>query len=165
MGAGLRLGENVCYYVITAFSITYVTQTVGVSRSLALGALLIGGAVECVAVPLFGALSDRIGRRPVSLIGALGMMVWAFGFFFLLDQGTSPAVISAMVVGLVLHGAMYAPQGAFIAELFPTSYRYSGMSMAYQVTSIFAGSLAPIIALAAFAATHSTLPGLDLRLP
>jgi metabolite-proton symporter len=158
IGAGLRLGENICYYVLTAFSITYVTEVVHFSRALALNALLAGAAVEMVAMPFFSWLSDKIGRRPVYAIGAGGMAVWAFAFFRMLDTGVTPIVILAVIGGLICHGAMYGPQAAFIAELFPTRFRYSGASFAYQATSIVAGSLAPIIALALFQKTHSALP-------
>jgi MFS family permease len=109
-------------------------------------------------MPLFSALSDRFGRRWVYAIGAAGMGIWAFAFFRLLDAGASGPVVAALVVGLVLHGAMYGPQAAFISELFPTRFRYSGGSIAYQLTSVFAGSLAPIIALWLLHATGSTTP-------
>jgi MFS family permease len=158
IGAGLRLGENVCYYVITAFSITYLTEVTHMSKGVALNALLVGAAVECVAMPLFSRLSDRVGRRWVYALGAGGQALFAFAFFRMLDTGATPVIMLAIVVGLVLHGAMYGPQAAFIAELFPTRFRYSGASFAYQMTSIVAGSLAPIIALALFKQTRSALP-------
>jgi len=158
IGAGLRLGENVSYYIITAVSITYATDVAHISRGAALNALLVGAAAECVAMPLFSALSDRIGRRWIYAIGAGGMAIWAFAFFKLLDTGSTVPVMAAMVVGLVLHGAMYGPQAAFISELFPTRFRYSGASIAYQLTSVFAGSLAPIIALWLLHETGSTTP-------
>ncbi len=157
IGAGLRLGENVSYYIVTAVSITYATTVAHVSRGAALNALLVGAAAEVVAMPLFSALSDRIGRRWIYAIGAAGMGVWMFGFFKLLDQGATVPVMAAIVVGLILHGAMYGPQAAFISELFPTRFRYSGASIAYQLTSVFAGSLAPIIALWLLELTHATL--------
>jgi len=157
IGAGLRLGENVSYYIITAVSITYATNVAHISRGAALGALLVGSAAEVVAMPLFSALSDRIGRRWVYAMGAGGMAIWAFAFFRLLDTGATVPVMAAIIVGLILHGAMYGPQAAFISELFPTRYRYSGASIAYQLTSVFAGSLAPIIALWLLGLTHSTL--------
>ncbi|HLZ84028.1 MAG TPA: MFS transporter, partial [Caulobacteraceae bacterium] len=100
---------------------------------------------------------DRIGRRWVYAIGAAGMGIWAFAFFRLLDEGATLPVMVAIIVGLILHGAMYGPQAAFISELFPTRYRYSGVSIAYQLTSVFSGSLAPIIALWLLGVTHSTL--------
>ena len=109
-------------------------------------------------MPMFSWLSDKIGRRPVYAIGAGGMALWAFAFFRMLDTGATPLVLLAVIVGLICHGAMYGPQAAFIAELFPTRFRYSGASFAYQATSIVAGSVAPIIALALWNRTHSSLP-------
>jgi metabolite-proton symporter len=158
VGAGLRLGENISFYVITTFSLTYIVELQGGTRGMALTGLLIGAIAECVTLPLFAALSDRIGRRFVYAIGAFGMAVWAFGLFLMLNQGNALAVTMAMVIGLVLHGAMYGPQAAFMAELFPTRMRYSGASIAYQATSIVAGSLAPIIALALWQHYHSFVP-------
>ncbi|GAA4982005.1 MFS transporter [Kineococcus glutinatus] len=157
-GAGLRFGENIAFYVITAFSLTYVVETGGLSRTTALNAVLVGAAVEVCAIPLFGVLADRVGRRVVTAVGAAGMVAWAFAFFPLLDTGSTGLVIVAVVVGLVLHGAMYGPQAAFIAECFPTRLRYTGSSIAYQLTSIVAGSLAPIIAVALLDRTDSSLP-------
>jgi metabolite-proton symporter len=158
IGMGLRLAENISFYLITTFSISYMTETVHLSRSFALNAMLAGAAVECCAIPVFAWLSDKIGRRPVYFVGAAGMAIWGFAFFRMIDTGLTPNVLIAVIVGLVLHGAMYGPQAAFIAELFPTRMRYSGASLAYQATSIFAGSLAPIIALALLKATHSAVP-------
>jgi len=148
VGGGLKFAENISYYVITVFSITYVTQKVGLSRETALEAILIASACHCVLIPLFGALSDRIGRRPVYAFGAFGMAAWAFVFFHLLDTAQPSMVVLACIGALFFHGAMYGPQAAFLAEMFPTRMRYSGVSLAYQVTSIFAGSLAPLIAAA-----------------
>ena len=147
LGAGLRVGENISYYILTVFSLTYLVDVSKESRSLALNALLIGAAVQFFAIPLFALLSDKIGRRPVYAFGAFGLAGWCFIMFGLLGSGDSASIILALVVGLVLHGAMYGPQAAFITELFPTLIRYSGVSLAYQLTSIVAGSLAPIIAL------------------
>lgn len=158
VGAGLKLGENIAYYIVTTFSIAYLTETVHAKRAIGLNAVLIGSLAEALTLPLFSALSDRIGRRPVYAFGAGGMAIWIFVFFGLLKGGDPVAVAAALVVGLVLHGAMYGPQAAFISELFPTRYRYSGASIAYQVTSIFAGSLAPVIAVALLQRTHATGP-------
>lgn len=158
VGAGLRVAENISYYVITTFSITYLTTVVGASRQLALDALLVGAAIQALCIPAFAALSDRIGRRPVYAIGAAGTGIWAFAFFRLLDTGATAPVMAAIVVGLALHAAMYGPQAAFLSEMFPTRIRYSAMSLAYQGTSVFAGSLAPIIAVALLKATGSATP-------
>ncbi|MDB5722015.1 MAG: transporter [Alphaproteobacteria bacterium] len=157
-GAGLRLGENISYYVITVFSITYMTEVAHLAKAQALDAILIGAAVHLVAIPLLGRLSDRVGRRGVYAAGGLGMAAFAFLFFRMLGSGEMGQAVAAIVIALVLHGAMYAPQAAFIAELFPTRIRYSGASIAYQLTSIVAGSLAPIIALALYQHGKSSIP-------
>jgi MFS family permease len=152
------VGENISYYVVTTFSITYLTEVAAESRSLALNALLIGAAVQFFAIPLFAMLSDRIGRRPVYAFGGFGLAAFSFLFFGMLGSGSQGAIIAAIVIGLVLHGAMYGPQAAMISELFPTRIRYSGASIAYQLTSIFAGSLAPLIALGLYQRYGSALP-------
>ena len=158
LGAGLRVGENISYYILTVFSLTYLVDVSKESRSLALNALLIGAAVQFFAIPLFALLSDKIGRRPVYAFGAFGLAAWCFIMFGLLGSGDNASIILALVVGLVLHGAMYGPQAAFITELFPTRIRYSGVSLAYQLTSIVAGSLAPIIALWLYKEYDSATP-------
>ncbi|GAA0618034.1 MFS transporter [Kutzneria viridogrisea] len=145
---GARIGENTSYYVITSFILIYVTESLKLPKSVGLNAVLIGSAVEFAAIPLWGALSDRIGRRPVSLIGAVGMVGWVFVFFALLDSRSPGTIILATTVALLLHGAMYGPQAALFAELFGTRVRYSGASIGYQLASILAGGLAPLIATA-----------------
>jgi metabolite-proton symporter len=138
---GARFAENVSYYIFTIVITTYVTAQLKLSSSFALGAVLIGAAVHIAAIPMWGALSDRIGRRPVYLIGAIGVGVWAFAFIALLNTKNFALAAVAVVVGLVLHGAMYGPQAAFLSELFGTTVRYSGVSIGYQLASILAGGL------------------------
>ncbi|MFE1877342.1 MFS transporter [Streptomyces sp. NPDC059496] len=155
---GTRLGENVSYYILTAFLLVYVTTHLGLSKSIALNAVLIGSAVHFVTIPAWGALSDRIGRRSVTLIGALGMTGWAFAFFALLDTKSAAVITLAVTIGLLLHGAMYGPQAAFISEMFDTRIRYSGASMGSQLASIMGGALAPIIAVALLDEYGSSMP-------
>ncbi|MEX0173017.1 MFS transporter [Streptomyces sp. LMG1-1-1.1] len=143
---GTRFGENISYYILTSFLLVYVTTHLGLPKSTALNAVLIGSAVHFVTIPLWGALSDRIGRRPVTLIGSTGMAIWAFVFFGLVDSKSFVVIALAVTAGLLLHGAMYGPQAAFISEMFDTKVRYSGASMGSQLASIIAGALAPIIA-------------------
>jgi MFS family permease len=158
IGAGLRVAENICFYVVTTFGLTYIVDHAHLTRTQALNAMLIGTAVEVFLIPIFAALSDKVGRRPVYFLGAAGIAAWGFAFFRLIDTGQTPLIILAIVGGLVCHALMYGPQAAFIAELFPTRMRYSGASLAYQATSIFAGSLAPIIALALLDRFKSWVP-------
>ncbi|WP_084723258.1 MFS transporter [Streptomonospora alba] len=143
---GVRLAENISYYVITAFILVYAVQESGVERGTVLNALLVAAAVQLVAIPIWGTLSDRFGRRPIIAFGAIGTGAWAFAFFPVIDLGGFGAVLAAAAVGLVLHAAMYGPQAAFFSELFGTRTRYSGASIGYQLASIVAGGLAPLIA-------------------
>ncbi|MBB3085208.1 MFS transporter [Geodermatophilus sabuli] len=145
---GARIAENVSFYLLTAFSLTYLTNVVGLDSSFALNAVLIASAVHLVTIPLWGALSDRIGRKPVYLFGALGVGLWAFAFFGLLDTGDFFLSVLAITVGLLFHGAMYGPQAAFFSELFGTKARYTGVSIGAQLASLVAGAPAPLIALA-----------------
>jgi metabolite-proton symporter len=158
LGGALKLGENISFYLMTAFAITYVTEMLHLSRSVALNGVLAGALVATISMPLWAALSDKIGRRPVYAFGAAGLVIWAFAFYPLLDTRSPTLIVVAIVVGLLIHSAMNGPQGAVISELFPTRIRYSGASLCYQVTSIVGGSWAPIISLALFKQFHSTLP-------
>lgn len=158
IASGARFAENVCYYVITAFILTYITNALGLPRGMALNAVLIASAVHFVTIPMWGALSDRIGRKPVYLVGALGIGVWVFAFFGLLNTESFALMTLAVTVGLILHGAMYGPQAAFMSELFGTRVRYSGASIGYQLASVVAGGLAPTIATALLAVSGSWVP-------
>ncbi|MBW5485109.1 MFS transporter [Streptomyces bambusae] len=155
---GVRFGENISYYVLTSFLLVYVTVHLGLPKSSALNAVLIGSAVHFAAIPAWGALSDRIGRRAVTLVGSAGMAVWAFAFFALVDTRSFPVIVAAVTAGLLLHGAMYGPQAAFISEMFDTEVRYSGASMGSQLASIVAGALAPIIAVELLKDYGSSVP-------
>ncbi|MEV4251633.1 MFS transporter [Spirillospora sp. NPDC049652] len=155
---GARFGENISYYIITSFLLVYVTQHLKLPKSTALNAVLIGSAVHFLVIPAWGALSDRIGRRPVMLIGSGGMALWTVVFFTLLDTRSFATITVAVTVGLVLHGAMYGPQAAYVSELFDTRVRYSGASMGSQLSSILAGALAPIIAVELLKEYDSAVP-------
>jgi MFS family permease len=158
LGGALKFGENISFYLMTAFGITYMTEMLHIPRSTALNGVLVGSAMGALTMPLWGWLSDKIGRRSVYAFGAGGLVAWAFAFYPLLDTKSPALIVLAMAVGVTVHSAMNGPQGAFMAELFPTRIRYSGVSLCYQVTTIVGGSWAPIISLALFRQYHSTLP-------
>lgn len=150
---GARFAENVSYYIFTIVVVTYLTKNPPAHQlpnSFVLNAVLIGAAVHLVTIPMWGALSDRVGRKPLYLLGAAGVGIWAFAFIWLVDTESFPLVVLAVVVGLLFHGAMYGPQAAFLSELFGTKVRYSGVSIGYQLASIVAGGLAPLIAVALY---------------
>jgi metabolite-proton symporter len=148
LAIGARVGVDVAFYTFVLFITTYVVTYLELPNSYALNAVLIAAACQVVLIPWFGILSDRLGRRPVYLFGAIGAAIWVFVFFALLDTGNLVLIVLATVVALVLHAAMYGPQASFIAEMFPTRVRYSGASMGYQLAGIFGGALAPIISVA-----------------
>jgi MFS family permease len=143
LGGGVRIGPDVLYSLTAAFSLSYLTTILGQSRTLALIALSIGGACNAVAIPIFGALSDRLGRRAVYGAGAALGLIWAFVFFPLLDTESAFAIVCALVGALLIHAVMYGPQAAFIAEQFPTRVRYAGSSLAYTLAGIVGGGIAP----------------------
>ncbi|MFI9401523.1 MFS transporter [Nocardia sp. NPDC052316] len=155
---GLRFGENILYYLVVTFTITYLKVQVHVDTSVILWWLLAAHAVHFLAVPVAGWFSDRFGRRPVYLVGALTAGTWGFFAFPMMDSGHYGLIMFAIIIGLVFHAMMYAGQPAIMAEMFPTRMRYSGVSLGYQVTSIVAGSLAPIIAVRLLNTYKSAVP-------
>jgi metabolite-proton symporter len=149
LAMGARFAENGGFYIYSVFVLTYATQLAKFEQQTVLFGILIGAALELLAIPFFGALSDRVGRRPVYLFGAIVTAVFAYPLFWLIDTGSTAALWSAVAIAFVMsHAAMYAPQAAFLSELFGTRVRYSGASLGAQLASVFAGALAPLIATA-----------------
>lgn len=155
---GLRFAENILYYIIVSFTIVYLKTVHEYDTSQLLLALLVAHAIHFVVIPQVGRLSDRFGRRPVYLAGAVLGALWAFFAFPMFDTLNPLIIIAAVSIGLCFHALMYAGQPAIMAEMFPTRMRYSGVSLGYQVTSIIAGSLAPIIATALLQQFSSWVP-------
>jgi MFS family permease len=145
---GARVAENGFYYFFTVFGLSYGATHLGLSRDLLLTGILIGAAAHLVATPLFGALSDRVGRKPVYLGGAAFLAAYAFPFFWLMDTREAGWVWFGLAVGMVGHAAMYGPQAAFLAELFGTRVRYTGASLGYQLAAPLSGGVAPLVATA-----------------
>lgn len=148
LAMGARFAENACFYVFTVFIYTYANESRGFSRQTVFQGVLIASALQLFSIPAFAALSDRVGRRPVYLGGALFMGLFAFPFFWLVDSGIPVLIWLALVLGLTATAAMYGPQAAFFSELFGTSVRYSGASLGSQLAAPLAGGLAPLIATA-----------------
>jgi metabolite-proton symporter len=156
LAIGMRFAENGLFYVYTVFVLTYAQTALGVPRSTMLNIVTMAAAIGCFSVPIFGALSDVLGRRRVYLFGTVFSLAFAFPFFALLNTKSPLLMAIAVFLGLNIgHDAMYGPQGAYFSELFGTRVRYSGASLAYQLSSVFAGGLAPLIATALLAAWGS----------
>lgn len=155
---GLRFAENIMYYLVVTFSITYLKVQVGADTSDILWWLLAAHAVHLAVIPLVGRLSDRVGRRPVYIVGTILAGTWGFFGFPMMNSGQYLVIMGSIIVGLLIHALMYSPQPAIMAEMFPTRMRYSGVSLGYQVTSIVAGSLAPLIAVKLLDIFDSSVP-------
>lgn len=143
---GLRFIENIHYYVVVTFSITYLSTQLEVGRNEILGLLLGAHAIHAVTVPFVGKLTDVFGRKPPYFLGIILAATWPFFAFPLFASKQDLSIFIALVAGLLFHALMYAGQPAIMSEMFPTRMRNSGVSTGYQVTSIVAGSFAPIIA-------------------
>lgn len=146
LAMGIRFNENIVFYLAVTFSITYLSTQVHMDTSRILLLLFIAYIVHAAVIPLCGRLSDKIGRKPVFSIGLAVAGVWGFIAFPLFDTGNAWLAVAAITLGLIAQGFMIGPQAAMMAELFPTRIRYTGVSLGYQISSILAGSLAPIIA-------------------
>ena len=155
---GLRFAENILYYIIVSFSIVYLVTVHKYNISQLLLALLIAHIAHFLVIPQIGRLSDRFGRKPIYLIGAVFGASWAFFAFPMFDTLNAVVIVLAITIGLCFHAFMYAGRPAIMSEMFPTRMRYSGVSLGYQVTPILAGSFAPIIATALLQQYKSWLP-------
>lgn len=155
---GLRVAENGGSYIFLSFSIAYGVH-VGVDKGLLLMAVAVSMLVSFGTYIFFGHLSDRIGRRPVYALGAVGMGAMAFPFFSMIDSNTPAIVILAFLLGNGLcHGAMIGTQPAFFHELFSAEVRYSAMAIAHELAAVFAGGFAPLIATALLLQYGSSIP-------
>lgn len=146
LAMGARFAENVCFYIFTVYVLTYATEFLQLPRQTILVGIWIAAAVQLVVIPLSGILSDRVGRRPVYLAGAVFVMLFAFPFFWLIETQQTLLIWLSIVLALIGHSLMYGPQAAFFSELFGTRVRYSGASVGYQLASPLAGGIAPMVA-------------------
>lgn len=155
LSAFARMAEQAPFYVFTAFVFAYGTGTLKVSRDFLLVAVLCASVVSFFAIPYFGHVSDRIGRKRMYLIGAVTTGIFGFIYFGLLNTGSLVLIFLAIVLSLIPHDMMYGPQAALIAESFKGRLRYSGASLGYQLASVIAGGPAPLIATWLFGQYHT----------
>ncbi len=141
-----RMGEQAPFYIFTAFVFVYGTVKLNIHRDFLLVAVLAASAVSFVSIPLFGHLSDRLGRKRVYMLGAALTAATGFIYFGMLNTALPALAFLAVVVSLIPHDMMYGTQAALIAESFTGRLRYSGSSLGYQLASVIAGGPAPLIA-------------------
>ena len=154
--AFVRISEQAPFYLFITFVLSYGTRQLKLSQSSLLTDTLVAAAVGLVSVPLFGHLSDVIGRRTMYGIGIVCVALFAFPYFGLLNTGVPGLVLVAIVASLIFHDMQYGPQAALIAESFGTNIRYSGAGIGYQLASVVAGGPAPLIAAAILQNTGSS---------
>lgn len=157
IGGGARLGPDVLYSLTMVFSLSYLTTILGLSRTMSLTALSIGGVFHAISIPVFGSLSDRFGRRVIYGAGVVLAIMWLRVFFPLLDTKSPLLITLAVSAALVIHAMMYGPQAALITEQFPTRVRYAGSSLAYTFAGIVGGGIAPVMFAMLLKIYHSPL--------
>jgi MFS family permease len=156
---GARMAENGLGYFFPVFGLSYVINTVGVPKADALSALMLAFTIELFAILGFAALSDRIGRRPVYMFGALAGVALAFPFFWMVGTKQWMWIALAFILArAVVTAAMFGPQAAYFAELFPPQRRFAGFAFARELGSLLAGGPAPFVATALVAAYGSWWP-------
>ena len=146
LSAFVRMAEQAPFYIFTAFIFSCGIGTLHVSRNFLLTAVLAASVLSFVSIPLFGHLSDQIGRKNMYMIGAAATGIFGFIYFAMVNTGSEAIIFLAIILSLIPHDMMYGPQAALIAESFTGRLRYSGSSLGYQLASIIAGGPAPLIA-------------------
>ncbi|MBW7642689.1 MFS transporter [Geobacillus thermoleovorans] len=140
-----RVIENGSFYIFVTFIVSYGTTFLGMEKSIFVNVTIIAAIINALSIVYSGHLSDRWGRRRVYMTGVILLMLWAFPYYWLVNTKSVGLIFLATVVAMVLHGMLYGPQAAMIAENFPTRLRYSGASLGYQLASIIAGGPAPLV--------------------
>lgn len=131
--------------LISTYMLSYV-RNIGYPISVNLTSKLAGVIALLFAIPVFSALSDRLGRRTVMLGGAVAAVLYAYPMFALVDSLSTPRLITAIVIGQIIEGAMLGPLGAMLAEMFDTESRYTGVSVGYQVAALVGAGFTPLLA-------------------
>jgi MHS family shikimate/dehydroshikimate transporter-like MFS transporter len=149
IAVGLKLSEVSWVYMLTVFVVGYATSKLGLPKPQMLDAVMYAALLELISLPLFGWLSDQIGRKPLYILGALFTIGFAFPLFWMLESKSTALIFTAIIVAMNFgHGMMFGPESCYFPELFGARVRYSGASFGFQVSAAIGGGFAPIIATA-----------------
>ncbi|PWT93183.1 MAG: MFS transporter [Proteobacteria bacterium] len=149
LGLGARYIEGVTFNIFGVFIVGYLANTLQMPRQTALAGVMIASAIMVFMLPIYGALSDHVGRRRMFAVAALLIGVLSFPAFWLMETKEPLLIWIAIAVPFaIVYPAVYGPQAALFSELFDTRVRYTGISFVYQFSGIFASGLTPIIATA-----------------
>ena len=146
IGMGMRFAQNVIFYIYTVFILSYGEKSLGYPRSVMLRAVIVVSVIGLITTPFWSHLSDRVGRRPVYLAGAVFSLLVVIPFFWLVGRGPGWVIVGMVLAMNIGHDMMYGPMAAVLSELFGTRVRYTGASLVYQLTSVVSGGVAPFIA-------------------
>ena len=149
IAVGLKLSEVSWVYMLTVFVVGYATGKLGLPKPMMLDAVMYAALLELVSLPLFGLLSDKIGRRPLYILGALFTIAFAFPLFWMVESKSTVMIFAAVTIAMNFgHGMMFGPESAYFPELFGSRVRYSGASFGFQASAAIGGGFAPLIATA-----------------
>ena len=149
IAVGLKLSEVSWVYMLTVFVVVYATTKLGLPKPFLLDAVMYAALLELISLPLFGWLSDKIGRRPLYILGALFTIAFAFPLFWMLESRSTALIFAAIVIAMNFgHGMMFGLESCYFPELFGSRVRYSGASLGFQVSAAIGGGFVPIIATA-----------------
>ncbi|MGW3511091.1 MFS transporter [Streptomyces sp. NPDC000994] len=156
LGGVATLSTGSTFTLMVASGVSYGTNDLGHSKNLMLWAVMVACAIAFLAIPYFGRLSDRVGRKPVIYAGIAAEAVLAFPFFWLLDTGSALGVFVAYALMMLAFSANYGPIATFLAELFGTRVRYSGLSVAYMLSGLLGSAATPAVTAWLLSATGSS---------
>ncbi len=147
IAVGLKLSEVSWVYMLTVFVVGYATTKLGLPKPMMLDAVMYAALLELVSLPLFGWLSDKIGRRPLYILGALFTIAFAFPLFWMVESKSTVLIFAGVMIAMNFgHGMMFGPESAYFPELFGSRVRYSGASFGFQASAAIGGGFAPILA-------------------
>lgn len=155
LATGSMISTGAYFYIVNTYAISYATTVGTLTRTEVLAAVLTAAVVTAIALPYFGGLAQRFGRRRMIMAGLLAMLVWIFPTMASIDNGNLALVLGAYSIGAVLFSISYGPQATFIAELFPARVRFTAASTSFQLGVLLGGAVAPIVATSLVAATGS----------